>query len=92
MNDKKYIVWRLIDGRARNQLMSEDDILEIVGSDFDAVPTDHDHDWIIVGNGEYFGIGADRDGNMTHHSLWLDQEVFVGYVEEIRQAGYGAYA
>ena len=93
MKNKKYIIWRLIDGRARNQLMSEEDILEVVGPNFDAVPAENGHDWIITGNNEYFGIGADRDGNMTHHSLWMDQEVFIHYVEEIRQeVGYGAYA
>lgn len=91
--NKKYIVWRLINGKARNQLMNEDEIVEIVGPDFDVVPTEHGHDWIIAGNGEYFGIGTDHDGNMTHHSLFMDQEVFIHYVEEIKQeAGYGAYA
>lgn len=84
MKNKQYIVWRLIDGRAKNQLMSEEDIVAIVGPDFNAVPADNGHDWIIAGNGEYFGIGADHDGNMTHHSIWMDQEEFNQYVEMLR--------
>lgn len=93
MENKKFIVWRLINGRARNQLMGEDDILQIVGPDYDAVPTDRYEDVIIAGNGEYIGVGVLLDGGITHHSFWMDQEVFISYVEEIKQeAGHGAYA